>query len=144
MHFVYMVRCADGTLYTGYARDPRRREQVHNSGRGAHYTACRRPVHLVQRALGLPESAAPTTARSAAGTPSTESGMAYAARFERHGASPAAAYTIIQMVPAIEVRGLCPAVHAPSLVLHPRDDVLVPPGQQPLPGTAHPVRHRFP
>ena len=47
MHFVYMVRCADGTLYTGYARDPRRREQVHNSGRGARYTACRLPVRLV-------------------------------------------------------------------------------------------------
>jgi putative endonuclease len=47
MHFVYMVRCADGTLYTGYARDPREREKVHNAGRGAHYTACRRPVRLV-------------------------------------------------------------------------------------------------
>jgi putative endonuclease len=47
MHFVYMVRCADGTLYTGYARDPRKREKVHNTGRGAHYTACRRPVSLV-------------------------------------------------------------------------------------------------
>jgi len=53
--------------------------------------------------------------------------MAYAARFERHGARPAAAYTIIQMAAAIEVRGLCPAVHALSLVLHRRDDVLVPP-----------------
>ena len=47
MHFVYMVRCADGTLYTGYARDPREREKVHNSGRGARYTAGRRPVSLV-------------------------------------------------------------------------------------------------
>jgi putative endonuclease len=47
MHFVYIVRCADGTLYTGYARDPHAREKVHNSGRGAHYTACRRPVQLV-------------------------------------------------------------------------------------------------
>ena len=42
-----MVRCADGTLYTGYAHDPRRREQVHNSGRGARYTASRLPVSLV-------------------------------------------------------------------------------------------------
>ena len=47
MHFVYIVRCADGTLYTGYARDPQAREQVHNSGRGAKYTAGRRPVRLV-------------------------------------------------------------------------------------------------
>ena len=47
MHFVYIVRCADGTLYTGYARDPARRAQAHNAGRGARYTAGRRPVSLV-------------------------------------------------------------------------------------------------
>ena len=47
MHFVYIVRCADGTLYTGYARDPEARVQVHNRGRGARYTAGRRPVRLV-------------------------------------------------------------------------------------------------
>ena len=47
MHFVYMVRCADGTLYTGYARDPERRTMVHNAGRGAKYTAQRLPVSLV-------------------------------------------------------------------------------------------------
>ncbi len=47
MHFVYIVRCADGTLYTGYARDPRQRVNVHNNGRGARYTAGRRPVCLV-------------------------------------------------------------------------------------------------
>jgi hypothetical protein len=58
---------------------------------------------------------------------STESGMAHIARFERHGASPAAAYAIIRMAAAIEVRGLCPAVQAPSLVMHRHDDVLVPP-----------------
>lgn len=60
-------------------------------------------------------------------TTSTDSGMACVARFERHGASPAAAYAIIRMAAATEVRGLCPAVHAPSLVLHRRDDVLVSP-----------------
>jgi putative endonuclease len=47
MHFVYMVRCADGTLYTGYARDPERRTNTHNAGRGAKYTAQRLPVSLV-------------------------------------------------------------------------------------------------
>ena len=47
MHFVYIVRCADGTLYTGYARDPHARERVHNSGRGARYTSGRLPVALV-------------------------------------------------------------------------------------------------
>ena len=47
MHFVYMVRCADGTLYTGYARNPQVREKLHNAGRGAKYTFGRRPVTLV-------------------------------------------------------------------------------------------------
>ena len=46
-HFVYMVRCADGTLYTGYARDPQSRALAHNSGRGAKYTSGRRPVTLI-------------------------------------------------------------------------------------------------
>jgi predicted GIY-YIG superfamily endonuclease len=46
-HFVYMLRCADGTLYTGYARSPEAREKVHNAGRGAKYTAARLPVSLV-------------------------------------------------------------------------------------------------
>jgi predicted GIY-YIG superfamily endonuclease len=47
VHFVYIVRCADGTLYTGYARDPHERTAVHNTGKGAKYTASRRPVALV-------------------------------------------------------------------------------------------------
>jgi putative endonuclease len=47
MHFVYIVRCAGGTLYTGYALDPAARTHAHNAGRGARYTAGRRPVQLV-------------------------------------------------------------------------------------------------
>ena len=47
VHFVYIVRCKDGTLYTGYARDPEKRTFVHNAGRGAKYTSRRRPVSLV-------------------------------------------------------------------------------------------------
>jgi putative endonuclease len=47
MHFVYILRCADGSLYTGYALDPRARMRVHNAGRGARYTSGRRPVRLV-------------------------------------------------------------------------------------------------
>lgn len=46
-YYVYMLRCADGTLYTGYTDDPQRREQVHNSGKGAKYTRARLPVELV-------------------------------------------------------------------------------------------------
>ena len=47
MHFVYIVRCTDGSLYTGYARDPEARTRAHNAGRGARYTSGRRPVRLV-------------------------------------------------------------------------------------------------
>jgi len=47
--FVYMVRCADGTLYTGIARDIDRRLDEHNSGKGAKYTRGRTPVSLVYR-----------------------------------------------------------------------------------------------
>jgi putative endonuclease len=45
--FVYIVRCADGTFYTGCTRDLAAREAAHNAGRGAKYTAGRRPVSLV-------------------------------------------------------------------------------------------------
>ena len=44
-----MVRCADGTLYTGYTRDPDQRVLVHNSGKGAKYTRTRLPVALIYR-----------------------------------------------------------------------------------------------
>ena len=46
-HFVYIVRCADGSLYTGYARDLDARVAAHNRGTGAKYTCSRRPVRLV-------------------------------------------------------------------------------------------------
>ncbi len=47
MYYVYMVRCADQTLYTGWTNDLARRLAAHNSGRGAKYTRSRRPVQLV-------------------------------------------------------------------------------------------------
>ena len=46
---VYMLRCADGSLYTGIARDVERRAEVHNSGKGAKYTRSRLPAVLVYR-----------------------------------------------------------------------------------------------
>ena len=46
-HFAYMVRCKDDTIYSGYAVDPYKREEVHNSGKGAKYTRTRLPVKLV-------------------------------------------------------------------------------------------------
>lgn len=45
--FVYMARCADGTLYTGWSDNPERRIEVHNTGKGAKYTRSRRPIVLV-------------------------------------------------------------------------------------------------
>jgi len=45
--FCYIVECADGTYYTGWAIDPEKRVQVHNKGRGAKYTKMRLPVKLV-------------------------------------------------------------------------------------------------
>lgn len=45
--YCYIVECADGTYYTGWAIDPERRVTVHNKGRGARYTRMRLPVKLV-------------------------------------------------------------------------------------------------
>jgi putative endonuclease len=45
--YCYIVECADGTYYTGWAVDPQKRVEVHNKGRGAKYTKMRLPVKLV-------------------------------------------------------------------------------------------------
>lgn len=47
--YVYVLRCSDGTLYTGVTTDPARRVDEHNGvrGNGARYTRARRPVCLV-------------------------------------------------------------------------------------------------
>jgi len=44
---VYILRCADGTFYTGTAKDVAARLAVHNAGKGAKYTRPRRPVRVV-------------------------------------------------------------------------------------------------
>ena len=49
--YVYMVMCADDTLYTGIATDIERRIRVHNDGKGAKYTRSRLPVNLVYSEL---------------------------------------------------------------------------------------------
>jgi putative endonuclease len=60
---VYMLRCADGTLYTGSTNNLKKRVQAHNTGKGAKYTRGRAPVELVYteeyatRALALHEEA---------------------------------------------------------------------------------------
>ena len=47
MTWTYILRCADGTYYTGWTNDPGRRLRAHNAGRGAKYTRSRLPVELV-------------------------------------------------------------------------------------------------
>jgi putative endonuclease len=44
---VYMLRCADGTLYTGWTVDLDRRVATHSRGRGGRYTRVRLPVEVV-------------------------------------------------------------------------------------------------
>lgn len=59
--YVYMLQCADGTLYTGVTTDLDRRLAEHNgevAGKGAKYTSARRPVHLVYSEVASNRSAA--------------------------------------------------------------------------------------
>ena len=46
-HFFYLARCADNSLYAGYTIDIAEREKKHNLGKGAKYTAGRRPVQII-------------------------------------------------------------------------------------------------
>jgi len=46
-YYCYMLKCADGSFYTGWTTDPLRRARQHNRGIGARYTAQRCPVELV-------------------------------------------------------------------------------------------------
>lgn len=49
-HYVYILSCADGTLYTGYTTELKRRLAEHNEGSGAKYTRGRLPVRMVYTA----------------------------------------------------------------------------------------------
>lgn len=46
MYYVYILKCRDNTLYTGYTNNIKDRIQTHNSGKGAKYTRGRLPVEL--------------------------------------------------------------------------------------------------
>lgn len=46
MWYVYILECADGTLYTGITTDVNKRLDTHNKGKGAKYTRVRLPVKL--------------------------------------------------------------------------------------------------
>ncbi len=54
--WVYMLRCADGSLYTGWSSDVQRRLLRHSAGKASRYTASRRPVQLAL-ALRMPDRA---------------------------------------------------------------------------------------
>src|SRR5271169_2395733 len=56
--FVYVVRCADGSLYTGITKDVNRRCQQHNAGTASRYTRSRRPVKLVYQEAHPSQSSA--------------------------------------------------------------------------------------
>lgn len=45
--FVYLIRCADGSLYCGWSTDPERRFSEHQRGVASRYTRARRPVEMV-------------------------------------------------------------------------------------------------
>lgn len=46
MNYTYILRCADGSLYTGWTNDLEQRVRKHNAGNGGKYTRARRPVSL--------------------------------------------------------------------------------------------------
>ncbi len=55
---VYILRCGDGSLYTGIAKDVQARVKQHSEGRGATYTRTRLPVKLLYQEKGLTRSKA--------------------------------------------------------------------------------------
>ena len=57
-HHIYILKCADGTYYTGYTTDVERREEEHNTGVGARYTRGRAPVEVVYTEAYSSQSAA--------------------------------------------------------------------------------------
>ena len=49
MWYLYILRCGDGSLYTGITTDVQRRLEAHRAGKGAKYTRGRGPLELVYR-----------------------------------------------------------------------------------------------
>lgn len=58
MYTVYILRCGDGTLYTGCTNDLPHRLKTHQSGKGAKYTRARLPVELVYQEPAVDKSQA--------------------------------------------------------------------------------------
>ena len=51
VHYVYILKCSDGSLYTGWTTDLAHRLLAHNTGKGAKYTRSRRPVEMVYQEI---------------------------------------------------------------------------------------------
>ena len=47
MFYVYVIKCSDGSLYTGYTNNLKKRLKMHNDGKASKYTRSRRPVRLL-------------------------------------------------------------------------------------------------
>lgn len=47
MNYVYILRCSDNTLYTGWTNNLEKRVETHSKGKGAKYTRCRLPIEMV-------------------------------------------------------------------------------------------------
>jgi putative endonuclease len=47
IYYVYIIECKDGSLYTGFTTDPKRRFREHKDGIGSRYTAAHKPVKLI-------------------------------------------------------------------------------------------------
>ncbi|MCF7918006.1 GIY-YIG nuclease family protein [Candidatus Gracilibacteria bacterium] len=46
-YFFYFAQCSDGSLYAGYTANIQEREKIHNQGKGAKFTAGRRPIKII-------------------------------------------------------------------------------------------------
>lgn len=57
-HYTYILECSDGTLYTGYTNDLKKRIDVHNNKKGAKYTKYRVPVKLKYYEISINKSEA--------------------------------------------------------------------------------------
>ena len=58
MHYTYILKCKDGTYYTGYTNNLEKRLKAHNEGKGAKYTRGRGPVELIYHEVYEDKSAA--------------------------------------------------------------------------------------
>ena len=56
--YLYILKCSDGSFYTGVTPDLHRRVKAHNDGNGAKYTRCRLPVSLIYSETNLTKSEA--------------------------------------------------------------------------------------